>query len=331
MNTYSEDRRIRIGVSSCLLGEQVRYDGGHKRDPFLADVLAPYVEWVPVCPEVELGLGVPRETIQLVRRGHEIHLITSENQRDLTTSMRAWAHRKVAGLSKERLSGFVLKSKSPSCGLKGVPVYHQANRPARNGRGLFAQALTEQLRNLPIEEESSLDRPDRRQNFIERAFAYRRLRSLFDRRWRIRDAIDFHSSHKLLLMAHSTQGCRDLSRLVARIKELPRKDFRASYEALFMRTMAVRTTKAKHANVLHHAIGRLRRHLDQGSRTRLVGLIDEYRQGLTPLAVPLAAIHEYSERYAIEYLESQVYLKPHPKEMMLRSLVPTSSPHEPRQ
>ena len=318
MNTYSEDRPIRIGVSSCLLGEPVRYDGGHKRDPFLTDVLAPYVEWVPVCPEMELGLGVPRETIQLVRRGHAIHLITSESLRDLTKSMRAWAHRNVKGLSKERLSGFVLKSRSPSCGLKGVPVYHQANRPVRNGRGLFAQALTEQLRNLPIEEESSLDRPDRRENFIERAFAYRRLRSLFNRPWGVRDAIDFHHNHKLRLTAHSAQGCRDLGRLVAGIKELSRKDFRASYEALFMRTMAVRTTKAKHANVLHHTIGRLRRHLDQGSRTRLVGLIDEYRQGLTPLAVPLAAIHEYSERYAVEYLESQIYLKPHPKEMMLR-------------
>ena len=331
MNTYSEDRRIRIGVSSCLLGEQVRHDGGHKRNPFLADVLAPYVEWVPVCPEVELGLGVPRETIQLVRRGHEIHLITSENRRDLTTPMRAWARRKVKGLSKERLSGFVLKSRSPSCGLRGVPVHHQTDRPARNGQGLFAEALTNHFANLPVEEESSLERPFRRQNFIERAFAYRRLRSLFERRWEVRDAIDFHSSHKLLLMAHSPRGRRDLSRLAARIKELPRKDFRASYEALFMRTMAVRTTRAKHANVLRQTIGQLRRHLDQGSRTRLVGLIDEYRRGLTPLAAPLAVIHEYSERHAVEYFESQVYLKPHRLEMMLRSLVPTSSPHEPRQ
>ena len=331
MRTYSEDRRIRIGVSSCLLGEQVRYDGGHKRDPFLADVLAPYVAWVRVCPEVELGLGVPRETIQLVRRGREIHLITSESRRDLTRSMRAWARRKVQELSKERLSGFVLKSRSPSCGLKGVAVYHQANRPSRDGRGLFAEALTNHFANLPVEEERSFEHPFRRENFIERAFAYRRLQSLFEGRWRIRDAVEFHRNHELLLMARSTQCCRDLGRLVARIKDLSRKDFRASYEALFMRTVAVRATEAKHAHVLRHAIGRLRRHLDRGSRTRLAGLLAEYRQGLTPLAVPLAAIREYSKRYAVEYLESQVYLKPHRLEMLLRSLVPTGTLQKPRQ
>ena len=321
MNTDSEDCPIRIGVSSCLLGEQVRYDGGHKRDPFLADVLAPYVEWVPVCPEMELGLGVPRETIQLVRWEHEIQLVTSESRRDLTEPMRAWASRKVKELNRERLSGFVLKSRSPSCGLKGVAVYDQANRPARNGQGIFAQALTAQLRILPVEEESSLDHPDRRENFIARAFAYRRLRSLFDRRWGVPDAACYHHDHKLLLMAHSPQRCRNLGRLVARIEELTGKDFRESYEALFMRAMGVRTTKAKHANVLRHAIGQLRRHLDQGSRSRLVELVDEYRHGLTSLALPLAAIHEYSERYAVEPLKGQVYLKPHRLEMLLRCRV----------
>ncbi len=321
MNTDSEDCPIRIGVSSCLLGEQVRHDGGHKRDPFLADVLAPYVEWVPVCPEMELGLGVPRETIQLRRWEHEIQLVTSESRKDLTEPMRAWASRKVKELSKERLSGFVLKSKSPSCGLKGVAVHDHVNRPARNGQGIFAQALTAQLRNLPVEEESSLDHPDRRENFIARAFAHRRLQSLFGRRWRIREAIDFHHDHKLLLTAHSTRGRRGLDRLVARIRELTRKDFRESYEALFMRTMGVQTTKAKHANVLRHVIGQLRRHLDQGSRSRLVELVDEYRHGVTPLALPLAAIHEYSELYAVEPLKSQVYLKPHRLELLLRRRV----------
>ena len=321
MNTDSEDCPIRIGVSSCLLGEQVRHDGGHRRDPFLADVLAPYVEWVPVCPEMELGLGVPRETIQLMRWEHEIQLVTSQSRKDLTEPMRAWASRKVKELSKERLSGFVLKSKSPSCGLKGVAVHDLVNRPARNGQGIFAQALTEQLRNLPVEEESGLDHPNRRENFIARALAYRRLRSLFDRRWGVRDATCFHHDHKLLLMAHSTRGCRGLDRLVACIRELTRKDFRESYEALFMRTMGVQTTKARHANVLRRTLGQLRRHLDQGSRSRLVELIDEYRRGLTPLAFPLAAIHEYAERYAVEPLKGQVYLKPHRLEMLLRHRV----------
>ena len=330
MNTHCEDRPLRIGVSSCLLGEPVRYDGGHKRDSFLADVLAPHVEWVPVCPEMELGLGAPRETIQLARQGHEIRLITSESRRDFTKPMRAWARRKVAQLSKEGLSGFVLKSRSPSCGLQSVPVYHQADRSERNGRGLFADALTKHFVNLPVEEENSLDRPGLRENFIERAFAYHRLRSLFGRRWGIRDAIGFHRDHELLLTAHSIQGCRDLNRWVARIKELARKDFLARYEALFMRAMAVPTTKTKHARALHHALGLLRLHLDRGSPTRLAGLIDEYRQGLTPLAVPLALIREYSEHYEVEQLEGQVYLKPHRLEMLLRSLVPTGTPHQPR-
>ena len=221
MNTTLPDTAIRIGVSSCLLGEQVRYDGGHKKDSFLVDVFGRFVEWVPVCPEFEIGLGIPREPIRLERKDHQTRLVTIDSRVDHTRAMRRWSEKHIRRLAGEHLSGYVLKSRSPSCGMERVRVYDKNGVPSRDGRGLFAEVLITGLPNLPVEEEGRLNDPKLRENFIERVFAYHRLQALFQGRWKTQSVINFHTGHKLLLMAHAPQLYRELGRLVAGIQGVP--------------------------------------------------------------------------------------------------------------
>lgn len=315
----TQDRPIRIGVSSCLLGEQVRFDGGHKRDDFLVSVFGPCVEWVPVCPEVEIGLGVPRETIRLERKAGLVRLVAPKSQRDHTQTMNMWARRRLKELAREDLSGYVLKSKSPSCGMERVPIYGANGVPGKKGRGLFAQALLEQFGNLPVEEEGRLNDAVLRENFIERVFAYHRLRGAFARRWRACAAVEFHTAHKFLLMAHSPKYYRSLSRLVAEVKAIPPKEFREQYENGFMEAMGLHATVGKHTNVLEHMLGYVSGHIDTDARQELRGIIEDYRRRLVPLVVPLTLIRHYVRQHKIGYLEGQVYLEPHPKELMLRN------------
>jgi uncharacterized protein YbgA (DUF1722 family)/uncharacterized protein YbbK (DUF523 family) len=317
----TDQRPIRIGVSSCLLGELVRFDGGHKRDDFLVNGFGPHVEWVPVCPEVEIGLGTPRETIRLERKAGLVHLIAPKSQTDHTTTMRAWSRRRLKELAREDLSGYVLKSKSPSCGLERVPLYDENGVPAKQGRGLFAEALLEHFGNLPVEEEGRLNDAVLRENFIERVFAYHRLRSTFASRWRPRDAVVFHTAHKFLLMAHSPKHYRSLGRLVAEVKTIPAKKFREQYESGFMEAMRLHATVGKHANVLEHMAGYLSDHLDAGARQELSAIIQDYRRRLVPLIVPVTLIRHHVRQHKLAYLDGQLYLQPHPKELMLRNHV----------
>jgi uncharacterized protein YbgA (DUF1722 family)/uncharacterized protein YbbK (DUF523 family) len=317
----SDQRPIRIGVSSCLLGEQVRFDGGHKRDNFLVHVFGPYVEWVPVCPEVEIGLGIPRETIRLERKAGLVHLIAPKSQTDHTKTMRAWSRRRLKELSHGDLCGYVLKSKSPSCGMERVPLYDEKGVPAKQGRGLFAAALLAHFGNLPVEEEGRLNDAVLSENFIERVFAYHRLRTILATRWRSRDAVDFHTAHKFLLMAHSPKHYRSLGRLVAEVKTIPAAQFREQYENGFMEAMRLHATVGKHANVLEHMAGYLSAHLDGRARDELRGIIQDYRRRLVPLIVPLTLIRHHVRQQRVTYLESQIYLEPHPKELMLRNHV----------
>ncbi len=316
------DTPIRIGVSSCLLGEGVRYDGGHKRDHFLTHVMGPHVEWVPVCPEFEMGLGVPREPIQLERKNGQIRLVSIETRVDHSKTMRRWAKQRLCELSREDLSGYILKSRSPSCGMERVPIQEDDGARAGHERGLYAKALIERFENLPIEEERRLANPKLRENFIERVFAYRRLRQLFDKRWKNRDVVEFQARHKLLLMAHSPRLCRETGRLVAAIAERGRKEFRAQYESLFMQAMKARATRGRHAKVLHHMAGLLTERTGSAQGEELSRLIGDYRRGLAPLSTPLALIRSLVRRFGVDYLvdslDDQFYLNPHPKEVILR-------------
>src|SRR5271163_241932 len=222
-----DERPIRIGVSSCLLGEEVRFDGGHKRNDFLTDTLGSFVEFVPVCPELEIGLGVPRESIRLVRDTTDaglIRLVGNKTGFDHTDRMNAYAERRTAALGREELCGYVLKKDSPSCGMERVRVYDSTGMPARNGVGLYAAALLRRFPGLPVEEEGRLNDPHLRENFVERVFAYRRLRSFFSARWTLGGLVQFHTAHKLVLMAHSPKAYGELGRFVANAKQVPRQD-----------------------------------------------------------------------------------------------------------
>jgi len=312
---------IRIGISACLLGEKVRFDGGHKRDPFLVESFGRYVEWVQVCPEVELGLGTPRETLRLVRISNDVRLLMPKSGADHTEAMRAYAVRRLNELAKENLSGYILKKDSPSCGMERVRVYDAHGVPAKSGRGLFAEALLQHFPHLPVEEEGRLTDPRLRENFIERVFAYVRLRSLFSGHWKVGDLVVFHTAHKLLLMAHSPHAYQSLGRLVAEAKSVPRAELRQRYESDFMGALREMATTKRHTNVLQHMAGYFSKQLDSDSRLELQSLLEDYRAGLVPLVVPLTLIRHYVRKYDVTYLRGQVYLEPHPKELMLRNHV----------
>ncbi len=312
---------LRIGISSCLLGQEVRFDGGHKRDRFLTDTFGAFVEWVPVCPEVEAGFGTPREAMRLIDRDGRLRLVTAKTNVDVTEQLDRSAHRRVAKLDSAGLSGYVLKKDSPSCGVFRVKVYSDHGMPARSGRGLFATALMTRFPHLPVEEEGRLDDPRLRENFIERVFAYKRLTDHFSSRWTPGSLVRFHTAHKLVLMAHSVKAYQDLGRLVAHAKTLSRADLHDRYVDGFMTALSVVATPRRHVNVLQHIAGYFKHDLDQADRAELHGLIDDYGRGLVPLAVPITLIRHHVRRCAVAYLEGQVYLDPHPKELMLRNHV----------
>ena len=312
---------VRIGISSCLLGQNVRFDGGHKRDPFLVETFGPFVEWVEVCPEVEVGLGTPREAIRLVRDGDDVRLVGVKSATDHTDRMRRWAATRVEALAREVLDGYILKKDSPTCGMERVKVYTAGGVPSRDGRGLFAEALMARLPLLPVEEEGRLSDPRLRDHFVERAFAHRRLRDLFAARWTAGSLVAFHSAHKLALLAHSPSGYAELGRLVARAGEMPRAELRAAYEGGYMRALSVMATPRRHVNVLQHIAGYFRKVVDEASRQELAAAIADYRNGLVPLIVPITLVRHHVRRCGIPYLQGQVYLEPHPKELMLRNHV----------
>lgn len=312
---------IRIGVSSCLLGEQVRFDGGHKRDAFLVESFGPHIEWVPVCPEVEAGLGVPREAMHLHRVDDEVRLVGTKTGRDHTEALRHQATRRIAALKEGDLCGYVLKKNSPSCGLERVKVYGAGRVPAANGRGLFAAALRAAFPQLPLEEEGRLTDPRLRENFVERVFAYHRLRGLFRERWTPGRLVAFHSAHKLQLLAHSPRRYTELGRLVARVKTVRRSELQDTYTSVFMDALQVMATPRRHVNVLQHILGYFSDRLDPGARRELLELIDDYGRGLLPLVVPLTLVRHHVRQFAIAYLQTQTYLAPHPKELMLRNHV----------
>jgi uncharacterized protein YbgA (DUF1722 family)/uncharacterized protein YbbK (DUF523 family) len=316
----ADDSPLRIGVSACLLGREVRHDGGHKRDRFLTDVLGAHVEWVPVCPEVEVGMGVPRPSIRLEQHGDSLRLVDPKSGADHTRAMERFAERRARELEKLELCGYVLKKDSPSCGMERVRIW-RGRQAMRSGRGLFAAALCARLPLLPVEEEGRLSDAALRENFVERIFAYRRLRALFRGHWTAGELVEFHTAHKLLLLAHSEPEYRQLGRLVAGAKALGRAELRARYEAGFMTALARIATPRRHTNVLQHMVGHLRQGLDAADRAELAAQIEDYRRALVPLVVPLALLRHHVRRLDVEYLRGQIYLDPHPKELMLRNHV----------
>jgi uncharacterized protein YbgA (DUF1722 family)/uncharacterized protein YbbK (DUF523 family) len=317
----SPDLEIRVGVSACLLGETVRYDGGHKRDAFVTDTLGRYVTWVPVCPEVEIGLGTPREAIRLQGDPAAPRLVGTKTGVDLTRRMTDYARGRVRALADLGLSGYVLKRASPSCGMERVKVYSDDGTPGRMGRGLFASALMGALPLLPVEEEGRLTDPRLRESFITRVFAHRRLAALRGAGGRAGELVAFHTAHKYLLLAHSPRHYAALGRLVAGRPGGARTRWLDAYAEQFMAALGVMATTKKHVNVLQHLMGFFKDRLAPPEKRELVGLIDDYARGLVPLVVPITLVNHYVARFDVAYVRDQVYLRPHPKELMLRNHV----------
>jgi len=322
---------LTIGVSSCLLGQEVRYDGGHTRDSFLVDQLGPWFDRVPVCPEVELGMGIPRPAIRLEERKGGVHLVAPSTGEDFTSRMTRFARRRVIELQKAGLDGYVLKASSPSCGTGRIRVYGpvgpirrsgpiRSDEPTRrNGVGFFAGALMERWPTLPIEEEGRLLDPRLRENFVERVFCRNRWRTLV-RGGRSRKRLRaFHSAHELLFLAHNQAGYRRMSTLVESAWPIPR--LFASYEIELHKVMATHATVKKHVSVLRRAVRQMKNSLDAGEKKEILTTIDDYGAGLLPLVVPLTIFRFVIRRHGIDIFQDQLYFDPHPGELMLRNHV----------
>jgi len=313
---------IRIGVSACLLGAEVRYDGGHKRDEFLLSSLGQHVTWVPVCPELEFGLGVPRESLRLVGDPESPSLIGARSGADHGAGMRAWSTKRVHALASLDLDGYVLKKDSPSCGLLRVKLYDRDGAMSRRGQGIFARALVERLPLLPVEEEGRLHDPRLRESFVERVFAHHRWRTQVAGSSRPRDLVLFHTRNKLTLMAHSPRAQRELGRIVAATGRGGFAALRDAYAATFMEALKTLATRRKHANVLQHLLGFLKKHLDTQDKAEMVDIIERYRIGLVPLIVPITLLLHHAGRQPVpDWFQQQTYLHPYPAELMLRNAV----------
>lgn len=312
---------LRLGISRCLLGDAVRYDGGHKRDPFLVDVLGPHVEWVPVCPEVEVGLGTPRDPMRLYGTPQRSRLLTIRTQIDHTESIGRWSEMRLRELASLALSGYVFKQDSPSCGVERVRIFNAQGVPAARGAGLFARAFQQQFPLTPVEEDGALGDAAVRDNFIERVFAYHRWRCLLQEGVTRQRLIQFHTVHKYVLLAHSPQHYRTLGAQVAALHRVTPQVAAERYGALFMAALALRATVRKHVNVLQHLLGHFRTQLSAPQRRELAEAIDAYRREEVPLLVPLTLMRHYVRVFDVPYVREQVYLNPHPKELLLRNHV----------
>jgi uncharacterized protein YbgA (DUF1722 family)/uncharacterized protein YbbK (DUF523 family) len=313
--------KIRLGISSCLLGENVRYDGGHRHDHFLTDTLGQYVEYIPVCPEVGCGLPVPREAMRLEGDPDSPRLMTIRTRQDMTERMEAWSKKRVNELEKDGLCGFIFKSDSPSSGMERIKVYNEKGVPAKKGVGMFARIFMKHFPSLPVEDDGRLNDPVLRENFIERIFVFKRWRELMMGRKGRGRLVDFHTRHKLLILSHSPRHYQSMGRLIAKANELPIKELYGQYQSMLMEALLVKATPKKNANVLMHMMGYFKKELTSGEKQELLDLINNYREGQFPLIVPVILIRHYVRKYNQPYLKGQVYLNPHPLELQLRNHV----------
>jgi uncharacterized protein YbgA (DUF1722 family)/uncharacterized protein YbbK (DUF523 family) len=313
--------KIKLGISTCLLGESVRYDGGHKLDRFLRDTLGQYVEYVPVCPEVECGFGIPRESMHLEGDPGAPRLITTRTKRDVTDRMLDWSGQRAKELESENLCGFVFKSNSPSSGMERVKVFDKKGMPHNSGSGIFAGVFMKHFPLLPVEEEGRLHDPALRENFIERIFVFKRWREMLRKGQNLSRLVEFHSQHKMLIMSHSPKHNSGMGKLVAKAKQIPSEELFDGYERMLMEALKLKATIKKNTNILQHLMGYFKKLLTSDEKDELLEVIDHYYQGHLPLIVPLTLLRHYVRKYDQPYLKGQYYLDPHPIELQLRNHV----------
>ena len=310
--------KIRIGISACLLGQPVRFDGSHKHDRYLTNTLGEYLDFVPVCPEVESGFSVPRETLRLVGDPEAPRLITSRTNIDHTDRMLGWAEKRVRELEAENLCGFIFKSDSPSSGLMRVKVYNPKGMAEKKGVGLFARTFTRHFPLLPVEEEGRLNDPVLRETFIEQIFTLKRWRETLTLGRNMKNLVDFQTRHKLLMLSHSPANARLMGKLVADGKQAPIQSVYAQYERLLIETLRMKSTIKKNLNVLEHILGYFKNQLDSDEKQEMLEIFDRYRNEFVPLIVPVTLLNHYVRKTGEPYLKQQVYLNPPPIALKLR-------------
>ncbi len=316
-NVPADDSRIHLGISSCLLGAKVRFNGGHKKDNYVTDVLSNYFDWVRVCPEMDIGMGTPRESVRLVGNPNNPRMLGTKSLRDWTEQMNRYARQKAECLRELNLHGYILKSRSPSCGLMRVKVYSEKGAPVATSPGLFARALEQAMPNLPIEEEGRLNDPRLRENFIVRVFSYYRWTQLRKQPFAMKHLVDFHTRHKFLLMAHNETKMRFLGRFLADAKSVKSEGLLDQYEEIFFPALKIIASTKRHTNVLEHIAGFFKNEISPSDKQELKDSIADYRQSLVPLIVPITLIRHHLKNTQHKYLLNQIYLNPHPKELML--------------
>ena len=321
MSAKTNEEPLKIGISSCLLGEKVRYDGGHKLDRFLRDTLGTYVSFVPVCPEVETGFPVPREAMRLVGDAKDPRLVTRKTGVDHTERMKEWAQIRLDLLAKEELCGFIFKSRSPSSGMRGVKVYNPKGMPSSSSAGIFARAFMDRFPLVPVEDDGRLHDAGLRENFIERVFAFGRWKNFVSGGGALRGLVAFHSRHKYMIMAHSPVHLRSLGKIVATAKGMKKDELLDSYLENFMAGLRLMATAKKNTSVLQHMLGYFKKQLTADEKQEVLEVIEEYHRGLVPLVVPIVLIRHFVRKYNEPYLGGQYYLYPHPSELMLRNHV----------
>ena len=315
------DGKFKIGISSCLLGNEVRWNAGHKLDKYLTRTLGKFVEYVPVCPEVEAGFGVPRESFRLVGDPEYPRLITFKSKTDHTDQMRTWAKKRVRELEKENLCGFIFKSDSPSSGMIRVKVYNDKGMPHKVGVGMFARAFMEHFPLIPVEDDGRLNDPIIRENFILQIFTMKRWRDNLTKKRGMGKIVEFHTDNKLLILSHSPKHYRLMGKMVADGKKMPIGELYHQYQQLLMEALKLKTTIKKNTNVLQHLMGYFKKQLSSDEKQELLEVFDQYRQELVPLIVPITLINHYVRKYDQTYLKRQTYLNPHPVELKLRTHV----------
>ena len=314
------DKKINIGVSSCLLGNEVRHDGGHKRDRYITDILSEYFDFTSFCPETAIGLGIPRPTIRLAMISNDVQLVKSDDYSiDYTQQMRTNGDSYCSQIAD--LSGYILKSKSPSCGMERVNLYQDNGYATKEGVGIFAQSLLQAHPYMPVEEEGRLNDAHIRENFIERVFAYHRWQKMTAGSYSISDFMDFHKQHKLILLAHNEAIYRKMGRLVAETNRENLLEQSNDYIHLFSQAMSSKATRNSHVNVLQHLMGYLKQSADAEDKAELLEVFDKYHQGELPLIVPITLLHHHFRKHPDDYISQQYYLNPYPAELMLRNHV----------
>lgn len=312
-------QNIRIGVSACLTGRNVRFDGGHKRNRFITDELAEYFEFVSFCPEVAIGMGTPRQPIRLVGDQQSPQAVGVKTpELNVTRPLREYG-RKVADGSIDELCGFIFKKDSPSCGIARVKIYNDKGMAERSAMGLFAKEIMQAHPLLPVEEEGRLNDADLRDNFITRVYVYARWKQMLAGQLTKSALISFHSRHKYLLLAHSTVVYRQLGQLLSDLNGVSIREIADSYISRLMQSLSKLATRQRHTNVLQHLLGYLKSNLDSAHRTDLADSIDAYRRGEYPLVVPMRLLQHYFKIYPHPYVDQQVYLNPHPQALRLRN------------